>query len=258
MNSLSKLQGVALAVMGTVIISVQLFKFNVDGVEGSGWILAFLIGAALWLPLLGRRAHPQAVNQPRIKEVDKPVLPTPPKADQLHQFVRYRSAVLWEQLPQWVSLPGVDLFEWGNPNPAEVPSIPPAEWIHAQWRSSCYAYVYALVCVAEFKKDRHFLGGSRQKKLGTDVAAHMVEDAVEASRPELVDPVRVRAVAFKELYVALDATGKFAQAIVAQRSDPDVVLFDFLASAIGVVEAGRTRFYERLRDFTKETFRALA
>jgi hypothetical protein len=187
-----------------------------------------------------------------------PLPPTRPNDDDPHQFVRYRTAVLWEQLPQWVDLSGFELMKWGNPNPDQLPPIPPAEFIHAHWRSFCYAYVYALVCVAEFKKDRHYLGSPRQKKLGSAVAELMVEDMAAALVPQPTDPVRLKAVAARELYEGLSATGAFAQAIATGQQAPDTVLFDYLAAKIGVAGEPRVHFDEQLRDFTKETFQALA
>ena len=62
-QDLNKHQRILLAVVGVVILLIQLYKFNEDGIEGSGWILALLVASVLILPSLSLIKTTSTVEQ---------------------------------------------------------------------------------------------------------------------------------------------------------------------------------------------------
>jgi hypothetical protein len=47
-----------------VVAFMQLVQFDKDGVEGSGWVLSFLVGALAFLAPASRRPLPSAIQRP--------------------------------------------------------------------------------------------------------------------------------------------------------------------------------------------------
>lgn len=249
--SLNNNQRLALAIAGTAIIGVQLVSIADDGVRGIGWVIAFVVGIILVLPILGRSKSPKPLTPLAASDGAK-VVANPTK--DLLEVVRYRSSTLWERLPQWAGVPLEPL---------------PRTWITeateamtGSWITYCYTYVLSLVLIAETKKDRLFSGSDREKDLTLAVIQLVLDSyrdtAQQLKAPELYNRETALGEAAKEVAQARRLMRVFVDAIVKGDASPDAPLIDFLAEKLPVSPEKRPHFDERLREFTKDTLRALS
>lgn len=163
--------------------------------------------------------------------------------------IREQSAVLHAHLPAWVDLPDAPALKAINALMLDL------------WRRDCHAYLFALIYVAEAKKDRLFPGSEREKAITRDVAQLMLESTLQSARQhsliELTREKALEAVAH-DLAGAKRAARAFIAALTANQTPPDQALIDYFAAKIGVPNPRRPFFEAHLRSFTKAALLAFS
>lgn len=256
--NLNRAQRLSLAAIGCVILIIQLYKFSRDGIEGASWILAFVAVGVFWLPFLSAVEFPSYKWHSKSRRAQ--VTPEMQRFVDIHDAqkqnektlaaIRNQAALLWKQLPAWVSLPDIESLRVIN------------SLVTDHWLEHCHSYLFALAWAAEVKKDRHFIASERENLLTARVARYMAETAKEnAYRHQLtsgLEPQNDGAWAVRELVEARAVARAFIDALANGTKPPDAVLLDYFSTKLGVPSAQRISFDMHLRNFTKESLSILS
>lgn len=107
MPSLNTPQRIFLATIGVAIILFQLYRFADDGIEGTGWVFAFLVAALLLLPAVGLLSKPKVLHSLPMKpnSSEERLSRAKQRIENLVSRATERAAVLHRRLPILLTSP---------------------------------------------------------------------------------------------------------------------------------------------------------
>lgn len=242
-QDLNKHQRILLAIVGVVILLIQLYKFNEDGVEGSGWILALLVASILILPSLSLIKAKPATEQ-KSKEKFQTFFNQSQRVQVAFRRIKHKSDSLRDLMSEHIQFPDIATVN---------------ETMKEEWARSCYLYVAALSAAAEFKKNPDFLSNENfliyEAQVVRDVLNSSKQSAIKEGFGDKHDDNRVKAFIINDWNLTKTAMMGFIDNLSAGRQQADTPLMDFLFNKVGMPDMHKKSLETPLRDFTKQTLR---
>lgn len=244
MPHLNTPQRILLAAAGLAVLAFQSYKFSEYGMEGSGWVLALVVGVAMLLPALALiQKRPRA----SVASSDPLVSQQKNKVVKLYAQALTRARKLHRQLPTLVDLPPIQAPELKQMNNLMISS----------WMQYCLAYAGALALMAEWKRDQRFPQKAEYRVVWQMVVDQIVRAEEGTAKAhgllDSYDVDRSRAWAARDMNEAELAMKKFADRLAAKLPDPDAPIVGFLMDKMKMPEQLREGLGQQLRRFTKET-----
>lgn len=243
-------QRILLAIVAAIILLIQLAKFDQDGIEGSGWIIAMLASGLLLLPLFAPSEDNKVASSSPSGQEFGDVKGSRVPDELLLSAIDDVSASLWGKLPEWL-LAGVS-----------VESASDGSSFYELWRPVSHCYAYALVCATAYKSDLSFFEQGQDGRLGQALAPKIVavysQLSVASPSSKPLDIGHLQAEVLKDIIGARHAAVAFMRLLASRDSSPDSPLLDYLANALGVDARLRPKFDVNLRAFTKANLTALS
>ncbi len=249
MPTLSTPQRIFLAVIGVIIIMLQLYRFADDGVEGVGWVFSFLVAALLLLPAVGlipMRRQPVSVLATPTKSEER-INRAKRRIETLVLRAVERAKVLHRRLPILIDLPPLQAAEFKNINSLMTDS----------WRQYCIAFTGCLSIMAEYKKNPRFMSQPDYRvvwqMLVNEIAKAEMETAVRHGFQDKYNAERSLQWATRDMSEGELAMKKFIDRLAGNAADPDMPLIEFLMSKMGAPEQTHAALIHGVRPFVKET-----
>lgn len=245
-QDLNKHQRILLAIVGVVILLIQFYKFNEDGIEGSGWILALLVASVLILPSLSLiKTTPH--TEKKSKQNFQAFINQSERIQITFKRIKYKSDELKYLISEHIQLP-------------EIPSLAGLnESMKEDWGRYCYLYVAVLSVAAEFKKNPNFLSNEYfviyEAQVVRDVLKSSKQSAIKEGFGDMHDDDRVKTFIINDWNLAKTAMLAFIDNVSANRQQADKPLMDFLFNKMGTPDFYNKSLEKPLRDFTKQTLR---
>jgi hypothetical protein len=255
MPPLNTLQRLFLAAVGIAIFLFQLYRFSEYGVEGSGWIFAFLIAALLLLPALGlmssSRSSQLFPQKPSTGNNDR-VSTAQARVEGLVARAIERAKVLHRQLPILIDLPPMQAPELRGINALMTDS----------WLQYCIAYVGCLSLMTEWKKRARFIKQPEYSVVWQLLVNEMVkadaQTSVKHGLQSKYDMQKSMQWATRDMNEAEFAMKKFVDRLASNIPEPDAPMISFLMDKIGAPEQVRASLSIGIRNFTRETLQQFA
>ncbi len=249
MYNLNKPQKLLLAAVGLLILFFQFYKFNDDGIEGTGWVISLVAAGLLLLPvfsLFPERSTEQRRKNKETREFEK-LLMERRRAQNLFEKTKVKAVELQDAVVSWLGLHDLQ----------DVPGFEQTtSLMQDQWLQYCMAYVVSLAATAEFKRDPHYLESDGFTLLRAQTAQQMVAAGQESAKRhglnEKFDPESAKSWAIRDLNEAKDGMLLFINAMASGFPNPDTVLLDYMIDKLGVPETVKTQFNNKLRSFTRQ------
>lgn len=256
MPPLNTPQRLLLAAVGVAIIAFQLYRFSQDGVEGIGWVLAFLVSAVLLLPATGMLSKSKA---PAVATTPTPIAEGPvganadrlsrakAKVEALVSRALERARVLHRQLPILLDLP-----------PMQAPELREINALMSNsWLQYCIAFTGCLSLLTEIKKNSRFMKqpdySVTWQLLVNEIVKAEAQTAAKHGLQANYDMQKSMQWATRDMCEAELAMKKFMDRLAAGIPDPDSPMIDYLMDKMGAPELTRQALTVGLQRFTKET-----
>jgi hypothetical protein len=244
--NLNNPQRILLALVGVAIFLVQLYKFDDYGVEGSGWVVAFLVGAILILPslsLIKIRTKKERDSQEQFKNF----INQSSRTQIAFKRIRAKSEELKKLVVKESELP-------------DAPSLAAINYsMTEEWGRNCFMYVAALSAAAEVKQNPGFLDNQNFVVF----EAQVIREALNSSKQSAIsegfgeqhDDNRVKAYLIKDWNLAKSAMMRFLDNLASNKQVPDEPLLVFFFEKIGAPDVLRKKLEMHMHEFTKNTLR---
>jgi len=248
-QDLNKHQRILLAIVGVVILLIQLYKFSEDGVEGSGWILALLVASILILPSLSL-IKAKSSTERKNKEKFQTFINQSQSVQVAFKRIKNKSNALKDLVSEHIQFPDIPTLSAVN------------ETMKEELGRNCYLYVAALSAAAEFKKNPDFLSNENfvvyEAQVVRDVLNSSKQSAIKEGFGDKHDDNRVKALVIKDWNLAKTAMMGFIDNLSAGRQQADTPLMDFLFNKVEMPDMYKKSLETPLRDFTKQTLQEFA
>lgn len=249
MPTLNTPQRIFLAVIGAVVIFLQLYRFADDGIEGVGWVFSFLVAALLLLPAVGLipwGRQPISVLTTPTKSEER-LNRAKQKIESLVARSVDRAKVLHRRLPILIDLPPLQAAEFKNINALMTDS----------WLQYCIAFTGCLSLMTEYKKNPKFMSqpdyGVVWQMLVNEIAKAEMQTAVRHGLQDKYDMEKSLQWATRDMNEGELAMKKFIDRLATNAADPDMSLIEFLMNKMGALEQTRAALIHGVRPFVKET-----
>lgn len=249
MPALNTPQRIFLAVIGAAIILFQLYRFADDGIEGTGWVFAFLVAALLLLPAVGLLSRPKAspplsarptIGEDRLNRAKQ-------RIENLVSRAVEQSKVLHRRLPILFDLPPLQAPEFQRVNALMIDS----------WLQYCIAFTGCLSLMTEYKRNPRFMSQPDYRvvwqMLVNEIAKAEAQTAARHGLQDKYDIEKSVQWATRDMNEAELAMRKFIDHLAQNAPEPDAPLLSFLMDKMGAPEQSRPSLSQGIRKFIKET-----
>ena len=243
---LNKPQRLLLAAVGIAIAFIQLYRFAEDGVEGIGWVAAFLVSALLVLPALGLLTKNTTLS-PTSSSGEARLDRAKERSKNLVSRAVEQAHVLHRRLPILLDLPPIQSDELKGINSLMTDS----------WLQYCIAYSGSLSLMSEFKRNPRFMNSPDYAVVWQFLVNEMVKvDAQNAAKHGLQDKYDMQKsmeLAKRDMNEGELAMKKFMDRLAQNIPRPDSPFIAFLLGKIGVPVQLREGMSIGVQKFTRET-----
>lgn len=245
-QDLNKHQRILLAIVGVVILLIQLYKFDEDGVEGSGWILALLVASVLLLPSLSL-IKSESTSEQKNKEKFQAFINQSHRVQVAFKRIKSRAEALKELMSEHIQLPDIPTLTAVN------------ESMKEEWGRNCYLYIAALSAAAEFKKNPDFLSNENfvvyEAQVVREVLNSSKQSAIKEGFGDQHDDNRVKAFVINDWNLAKSAMMGFIDNLSSNKQPADAPLIEFIFNKTGMPDMYKKALEMPLRDFTKSALK---
>lgn len=238
-------QRALLAAVAVVIIFLQLYKLNEYGVEGSGWILSFLVAGLLLLPILSGVDFKKSTTK-------KGGTPNGLNAATLHIHREKNQWAIKEirnRVPQLEDL----LREWMDFKTVEECLGKRFDDIFFE---PSYLFLFMIASLNEGSLDVSFFQSERFYVLRLQVAELMIEENVKMLKEMMPDKEPKKDLITKhvvnKLGEATKAIDEYIDAVLVKSEEPEAPIIDCMLKSLNLDTVADT---ERIKRKTRENFR---
>ncbi|OPY84693.1 MAG: hypothetical protein A4E71_02558 [Smithella sp. PtaU1.Bin162] len=248
-------QRLLLTAIAVVILLFQLYKFNENSIEGSGWILSFLVAGLLLLPILsGVNIKKSSANKTSCKECNNPIT--------LH-IDREKNQWAVKQIRN--RAPGLDtlLRDWMEFKTVEEALNKRFDDIFAD---TSHVFLFMITAIAEGSLDTSFFQSDRFYVLKLQIAELMIEENIKGLRGLMPDKEPNKDLVTKQVINRLNEATKvideYIDAILAKSKDPEAPLVEWMLKSLNLdtlaeTEKVKRRIRANLGAYVRSTMREL-